>query len=765
MTAPPELIRPRRLRVFAFDPTTARAYENRDFRHVTITLPPDLDPDLGTGPTGDYIEVIDYDPASRCFYRPFDPDKLATYEDGGLPPSAENPLFHQQMVYAVAMNTVSLFEEALGRHLQWAPRNHRVGADWQSDFVRRLRIYPHALREANAYYDPSRKALLFGYFEAGATSGSAAPGTTVFTCLSHDIIVHETVHAILDGLHPRFVEDSSEDMRALHEAFSDIVAILQLFSFPEVLKSQIARTRGDLEKQSMLGELAQEFGQSLGRSGALRSALGQMKDGTWTRRTPDRFALQKARGPHERGSILVAAVFDAYLAIYKRRTADLFRIASGGSGLLREGQIDPDLCNRLAEEAAHTARRVLTICIRAMDYVPPVAITFGDYLRALVTADCDLYPEDKMGYRDAFIDSFSDWGIAPTGMPVVTEKSLLWPTLREVADDIAFAKHGCDVPDEEYVNFSRLYAELGAAFERPGNVEKELLEILKPNKAYAVVLAGQEVQVNDPEKTNQEGLSKALSHGMDLLNDRLKSLNAARRKKDRDANGQPKANPNHKRLRAGNEVKKVNLFNLFEGSGREIDFYVRDYYSRLIWMLLVTRSTTELLKTLGIVQSKDAALSIHRSSFSGLPSVHVLPVRMARRVGRQSALEREYVIELQQSRHGFFDPDMQHQADTDPGFLAMSVDSDTGARYPRNPPDFTYRAGCTLIVDARTFAIRRLIRSAAPIDDDAALGRLRDHLLRRRHAAMSAFSDAAVPEDAAFAALHRHVSSPTGGFR
>ena len=33
-------------------------------------------------------------------------------------------------------------------------------------FVRKLRIYPHALREANAYYDPDKIALLFGYFRA-----------------------------------------------------------------------------------------------------------------------------------------------------------------------------------------------------------------------------------------------------------------------------------------------------------------------------------------------------------------------------------------------------------------------------------------------------------------------------------------------------------------------------------------------------------------------------------------------------------------------
>ena len=43
--------------------------------------------------------------------------------------------------------------------------------------------------------------------------------------------------------------------------------------------------------------------------------------------------------------------------------------------------------NRIAAEAAATAQSTLTMCIRAFDYLPPVDVTFGDFLRALVTAD------------------------------------------------------------------------------------------------------------------------------------------------------------------------------------------------------------------------------------------------------------------------------------------------------------------------------------------------------------------------------------------
>jgi len=74
----------------------------------------------------------------------------------------------------------------------------------------------------------------------------------------------------------------------------------------------------------------------------------------------------------------MAALFQAFLNIYHKRVEDLFRIATGGAGVTRDGDIHPDLVNRLAAEAAKSARHILTMCIRALDYVPPVDLTFGE---------------------------------------------------------------------------------------------------------------------------------------------------------------------------------------------------------------------------------------------------------------------------------------------------------------------------------------------------------------------------------------------------
>jgi hypothetical protein len=423
----------RRLRAYAFDPTLSTELENAVINHVTLKIPWEVDPKSGNdklepGPVGEYLEVVDVDPASDCFYSPVDLNLPYLLAQDGLAPSEGNPHFHQQMVYAVAMGTIRNFERALGRTVLWAPHRWVDQGINHEQYVPRLRIYPHALREANAYYSPKKKALLFGYFPASTLdSRYHLPGGTVFTCLSHDIVAHETTHAILDGMHGRFIEASNPDVLAFHEAFADIVALFQHFSFPEVLRHQIARTRGDLASENLLGQLAQEFGQATGSHGALRDALGGFDDqNRWLPSQPDPTKMHTETEPHARGSLLVAAIFNAFVSIYKSRTAPLLRIASSGTGVLAAGALHPDLVDRLASEAAKSAQHILTMCIRALDYCPPVDITFGDYLRALITADYDLVRDDDLGYRIAVVEAFRQHGIYPLDVRSLSVDSLLW---------------------------------------------------------------------------------------------------------------------------------------------------------------------------------------------------------------------------------------------------------------------------------------------------------------------------------------------------
>ena len=714
---------PRRLRVFAFDPATGNRHANRRIRELTLSLPWELDPvphgDPFFGPDGAYLQVVDYDPASGVFYEPINLNAPEVLYNDGLRPSEENPKFHQQMVYAVAMETISVFEQALGRVVLWAPRLVKQNNRHLEEYVGQLRIYPHALREANAFYDPAKKALLFGYFTAGRASKSAPPGTTVFTCLSHDIIVHETCHAILDGMHPRFVENSNPDMLALHEAFADIVAIFQHFSHPQVLQDQIARTRGDLEKQSLLGALAQEFGQALGSSGALRDALGRFENGTWVPREPDNTVLERLSGPHARGAILVAAVFRAFLSIYNARVADLMRIASNGSGILREGELDPDLVKRLASEAAKSARHILRMCIRAMDYVPPVDVSFGDFLRAIVTADHDLFPEDDHGYRLAVIEAFTAWGILPEGLPVITERALLWPELRDAAADLG----------QEIEN---LEADFSSLISRPDQIFEEMRRKLEPMDNAGGIVIGNLEAIKDQiiarlEANLQENVSRKST--------RRAQISVSKQ-----------------------DIFHKNLLSTEFEHGREVAFQARKFYSQLFWGVLSGLDNIDLMKTLGIAIGPPAPRSIKRSATTALPSFEVHTVRMANRVGKRGQGEREYVVEVIQSRDGFFDPEVQKLADAGKAAEAERLWLASNRNREFNP-DFRYRSGCTLMIDATSFAIRRVIRTRHRADEDAGLDRMRRHLLGAAQHGRNAFDDPTAPRHDcnAFAALHRHV--------
>jgi len=63
---------------------------------------------------------------------------------------------------------------------------------------------------------------------------------------------------------------------------------------------------------------------------------GSDEKAKWVRREPKQSDYDDAKAtgdPHAIGAVMVAAVFDAFLQIYKRRTADLLRLATGGTGV------------------------------------------------------------------------------------------------------------------------------------------------------------------------------------------------------------------------------------------------------------------------------------------------------------------------------------------------------------------------------------------------------------------------------------------------
>jgi hypothetical protein len=433
----------RPLKAYAFDPGQGRLLGNRMSMSVRYE---ELDP----GPTvrdplaWDGIAVVDYDAENGVYYQPVDLDDPRVLIRGGLDPLESDPRFHQQMVYAVVTETIQHFEAALGRRIHWRrTARETVGAQRAVDeSIFTLNIFPHAMVSANAYYSPKAHGILFGYFRASATDpGRNLPGQLVYTCLSHDIVVHETTHAIIDGIRGYFTEQTNPDVAAFHEAFADLAALFRHFSHTEALLDTIQRTGGALYRfqlrpdappagadgrpvitaeiagRNPLVDLARQFGEATGRGKGLRSALDT---------PPNSTDIQRVFEAHARGAILVAAVFDAYFTIYQRRTADLFRIYRSGGGD-PSGDIPAPLARLLSSEATSTAELFFNLCVRALDYCPPVDITFGDFLRAIITSDVDLHPMDEAGLRDAFMQAFRVRGIVPDGASFFSDTAIAWP--------------------------------------------------------------------------------------------------------------------------------------------------------------------------------------------------------------------------------------------------------------------------------------------------------------------------------------------------
>ncbi len=439
----------RPLKCYAFDPSHGKFFGNE----MTLGVKYEK---LIPGPIGERVAVIDYDGENKRFYKPVDLDDPSLLISSGLNPTESDPRFHQQMVYAVASETIQNFEAALGRRIRWRrqervpnKKGKRPKGPLPGD-IYRLNLYPHAMVSANAAYSPSSKGILFGYFRASTVDpGRNLPGQTVFTCLSHDIIVHEVTHAILDGIRTHFSERTSPDVAAFHEAFADIAALFRHFSHKEALLDTIQKTGGQLYQYHLEPEalspgnaafqaqkpqdnpligLAQQFGEARGTGRALRQALTEL---------PDPAKLKDpSLEPHERGGILVAAVFDAYFTVYLRMTADLFRLFRAAGGNVESREISGPMANQLAKAASKAASILFKICARAIDYCPPIDINFGDYLRALITADRDNHPADPLGIRDALMQAFRLRGILPDNAQYFSEESLCWsPVPSGVFDD------------------------------------------------------------------------------------------------------------------------------------------------------------------------------------------------------------------------------------------------------------------------------------------------------------------------------------------
>lgn len=403
MPVPP--LRTRKLTIIAQDPSVT---VNGKILRTQVEIPAE---ELQPGPWGYRVHTIDYDSSTSTLYQPLKYPSLADGVDGDPFKSASDakllsdPNFHAQNTYAIVMRILARFEFALGRRVSWHFDSHQI------------KVGPHAFADANAFYSERDQSLLFGYF----------PGRKgmVYCCLSHDIVAHETTHALLDGLRERYTDPSSPEQAAFHEGFADIVALLSVFSVTEIVETLIdlnapSRIRSQIAKKlltvqalrrSVLLGLADEMGQELTpiRGDALRRSVELVP-------SRDYIKQKEFEEPHRRGEIVVAAVMNAFLSVWVKRLEALGQVAPGA--------LDR---SRVVEEGAAVADYLLTMVIRALDYAPPVNLEFCDFLSAILTSDREINPNDsKYKFRETLRKSFVSYGINPRAKGTASDPGV-WP--------------------------------------------------------------------------------------------------------------------------------------------------------------------------------------------------------------------------------------------------------------------------------------------------------------------------------------------------
>lgn len=407
----PERHERRPLHVYSLDPSVSL----RDGAIAVVKVP--LEP-LAPGPVGRVLRIDLAAPSFGETYRPCDLEAPDQLRQGGYQPDAADPRFHAQMAYAIGSILREGFCSALGRTIGWAG-----GAG-------PLTVKPFALEGRNAYYSREKRAVGFGFFRAEATDTSFPEGRYLFTSLSSDVQVHEFAHALLDVVRPLYLVSTNADLLAFHEAFGDILALLQRFEYPDLVRAILRRSGGSVLAGRLFQALAPEFAQAGGLGVALRTFEGValQEDPVAAQPLPRlRYGPDLSIEPHERGRVLTEAIMEAFGEIVERRVEPLVRIAGGASAAQAPSAALLDLIVQMTTKVAGHFR---TICIRALDFCPPMDLELGEYLRAIITADLALVPDDPYNYREALVAAFRRRALYPRHVETLSVNALKWGSVR-----------------------------------------------------------------------------------------------------------------------------------------------------------------------------------------------------------------------------------------------------------------------------------------------------------------------------------------------
>ena len=358
------------------------------------------------GPVVERVAILDFDPATGQLNRGahFLPatgnDKLGRYAIMDEQ-SIRAPDFMQVSTFATVLKTIYLFEHerALGRRLSWA-----FGAP-------QLFIVPRAGKWANAFYERESHSLQFFFFPSPKDETQM-----IYTCLSRDIVAHETGHAVVDAIVPDLYNAMSPQSLALHEAVADLTAMLMAFGSGTLSHAVLKPPAGSIADPNPFSSIAEELGNAMYPDRGGRGLRSLVNAKTLDPASPEYVAEDE---PHALSEVLSGALYTVMVKIHDD-LKDRYARERGTSVFSASG--------RSLAVAADRFRRLIA---RALDYLPPGEISFADYGRAIIAAEQIAYP-DRTQERNWVTAEFVRRHIVPNANALHVDIDYEYPPLREI---------------------------------------------------------------------------------------------------------------------------------------------------------------------------------------------------------------------------------------------------------------------------------------------------------------------------------------------
>jgi hypothetical protein len=270
----------------------------------------------------------------------------------GLIEALQSDAFARVSVFGTVLKTLDFLEsaDALGRPVTWAFDDERLS----------VLLFEEPMAGERTCYDRATGSLRFVPYPSRR-------GQRLHTALSFDIVVHETAHAVLDGVAPDLYHATRTESLALHEAVADLAAILTTVLDEMVVFSLINISSSQLNLAEALGKLAEELGTEMRRDMGIDCLRSLRNDALLSPVFTD------LADPYAVSEALSGAVFQTFVDCASGRPSP--DRPADGTGIHDEKRV------------LNAARNVSRMVFRALDYLPPGDVSLADFARAVLAAD------------------------------------------------------------------------------------------------------------------------------------------------------------------------------------------------------------------------------------------------------------------------------------------------------------------------------------------------------------------------------------------